>query len=424
MIELQVLSRVMRQKNMSFLTLNGITDDYFITYKDEYEYIKNHVQEYGNVPDAETFLNKFPEFTIVDVTETDKYLIDTFNEEHLYSITVPVITKVAEYLQTDSKAAVEYLQSMLPQLAQKTAITGVDIISTASTRLEQWNEKKTNKDQYFIPTGFEELDEILGGWSRGEELVVIFARTGQGKTWILLKSLEHAWKMNKVVGLLEPEMSPVKTGYRFDTLHGNISSRALMRGDEIEEYANYIEALKKSDTPFFVAHPSDFKRKVTVSKLKSWVAANKIEVLAIDGITYLTDERHQRGDNKTTALTNISEDLMDLSIELKIPVIIVSQSNREGISKDNDEAPSLENIRDSDGIAHNASTVIAAKQKGPGIELSIRKNRNGTSGDKLLYYWDPDKGIFRYVPSEESPVDDSAKIQEARNAYQDGSEIF
>lgn len=424
MIELQVLSRVMKQKNMSFLTLNGITDDYFITYKDEYDYIKKHTEEYGNVPDAETFLNKFPDFTILDVAETDKYLVDTFNEEHLYSITVPIVTKVAEYLQTDSKAAVEYLQSVLPQLTQKTAITGVDIISTANLRLDQWNEKKQNKENFFIPTGFEELDQVLGGWSRGEELVVIFARTGQGKTWVLLKSLEHAWKMNKVVGLLEPEMSAIKTGYRFDTLSGNISSRALTRGEDLTEYENYIKLLQKSKTPFFVAHPSDFKRKVTVSKLRSWVEANKIEVLAIDGITYLTDERHERGDNKTTSLTNISEDLMDLSIQLKIPVLIVSQSNREGINKDRDEAPELENIRDSDGIAHNASTVIAAKQKGPGIELNVRKNRNGSSGDKLLYYWDVDKGIFRYIPSEESPIDDEDKIQEVRNTYQDGSEVF
>lgn len=409
---------------MSFLTLNGITDDYFITYKDEYDYISTHFTEYGNVPDSETFLNKFPEFTLLDVTESDRYLIDTFNEEHLYAITVPVVTKVAEYLQTDSKAAVEYLQSVLPQLTQKTAITGTDIISTANMRLEQWNEKRGNKESFFIPTGFEELDQILGGWSRGEELVVIFARTGQGKTWVLLKSLEHAWKMNKVVGLLEPEMTAIKTGYRFDTLNGNMSSKALIRGEEIENYESYIKQLQKNTTPFFVAHPSDFKRKVTVSKLKSWVEANKIEVLAIDGITYLADERHQKGDNKTTALTNISEDLMDLSIQLKIPVIVVSQSNRDGASKENDEAPSLENIRDSDGIAHNASTVIAAKQKGPGIELSIRKNRNGMSGDKLLYYWDADKGIFRYIPSEESAVDDSTKIEQVRNTYQDGSEIF
>ena len=83
MIELQVLSRVLKERNASLLTLNGITEEYFITYPDEYTFIMNHLKEYGNVPDKETFLAKFSNFTIVDVTESDKYLIETFNEEHL-----------------------------------------------------------------------------------------------------------------------------------------------------------------------------------------------------------------------------------------------------------------------------------------------------------------------------------------------------
>ena len=55
---------------------------------------------------------------------------------------------------------------------------------------------------------------------------------------------------------------------------------------------------------------------------------NKLDILGIDGITYLTDERYKKGDNRTTMLTNISEDLISLSIELKIPIIVVVQSNR------------------------------------------------------------------------------------------------
>lgn len=424
MIEMQVLSRVLNEKNLSILRLNGITDDYFVTYAEEYQFLMDHYNKFGNVPDKETFLNKFKDFVIIDVNESDKYLIDTFNEEHLYSITVPVLNKISEIIQTDSRAAVEYLQSQLPTLAIRNSVTGVDIISKARQRLEEWERKKTNPENYFIPTGFKELDEILGGWQMGEEFAVIFSRTGQGKTWILVKTLEHSWKMGKVVGLIEPEMTAIKTGYRFDTINANISSRSLLRGYELQQYNEHIEKLEKSEIPFYVAHPRDFNRKVTVQKLRSWVEANKIDVLAIDGISYLKDDRYQRGDSRATSLTNISEDLMDLSIELGIPVIVVAQSNREGANKENEEAPDVENIRDSDGIAFNASTIIAAKQKGPGIELVVRKNRNGISGDKLLYYWDPDVGIFRYVPSEDSAIDDSRAIEEVRNTYQDGSEVF
>lgn len=422
MIELQVLSRVLKERSASLLTLNGITEDYFITYPDEYSFIMNHFKEYGNVPDKETFLSKFSNFTLVDVTESDKYLIEAFNEEHLYSLTVPVINKLADIIQTDSKAAVEYLQSQLPSLIQNNVVLGVDIVSQARERQREWQERRENKERFCIPTGFEELDEITGGWQRGEEFAVLFARTGQGKSWILIKTLEHAWRIGKRVGLIEPEMSAIKTGYRFDTLSGNISNSALTRGEDAPDYEKYIEQLSKNEIPFFVASPKDFRRNITVSKLRAFIESNKLDILGVDGISYLKDERKQRGDNRTTGLTNISEDLMDLSIELKIPIIVVCQSNREG-AKD-DDAPDLENIRDSDGIAYNASTVVAARQKGPGIELTIRKNRNGKSGDKLIYLWDIDKGTFQYIPNEEAERDNSEDIKKAKEDFKDGSEVF
>ena len=422
MVELQILSRVIKDKNASILTLNGITQDYFITYGEEYSYIMNHFKNYGNVPDKETFLSKFPNFTLIDVTETDAYLIETFNEEHLYSLTVPVINKLAEIIQTDSRAAVEFLQSKLPYLTQNNVVIGKDIISQANERYAEWEARTQNRQNFCIPTGFKELDEITGGWQRGEEFSVIFARTGQGKSWILIKTLEHAWKIGKRVGLVEPEMSANKTGYRFDTLSGNMSNTSLMRGEKLDDYQNYIQNLQKSETPFFVASPKDFRRNITVSKLRAFVESNKLDILGIDGISYLKDERQQRGDNRTTGLTNISEDLMDLSIELKIPIIVVCQSNREGAKED--DAPDLENIRDSDGIAYNASTVIAIRQKGPGIEMAVRKNRNGRNGDKLIYLWDIDKGIFQYIPSEEAERDNSQEIERAREEFKSGKEVF
>lgn len=424
MVELQLLSRVIKDKNASILTLNGITSDYFITYAEEYSYIMNHLKTYGNVPDKETFLSKFPNFTLVDVTETDAYLIETFNEEHLYSLTVPVINKLAEIIQTDSRAAVEYLQSKLPELRQHDVVIGKDIISAASERLAEWQDRKQNKEKFCIPTGFQELDQITGGWQRGEEFGVIFARSGQGKSWLLIKSLEHAWKLGKRVGLIEPEMSANKTGYRFDTLSANMSNRNLTRGEEIEGYEKYVQELMQKETPFFVAAPKDFRRNITVSKLRSFVESNKLDILGIDGISYLKDERAQRGDNRTTALTNISEDLMDLSIDLKIPIIVVCQSNREGAKED--DAPDLENIRDSDGIAYNASIVIAARQKAPGIELSIRKNRNGRTGDKLIYTWDIDSGVFHYFSDGESDTvqDTSQPVSRPKEGFNDGSEVF
>ena len=145
--------------------------------------------------------------------------------------------------------------------------------------------------------------------------------------------------------------------------------------------------MKKKKNKYKVTIPHDFNKKITVSKIKNFVQKNKIDILGIEGITYLTDERYNKGDTRTTMLTNISEDLMTLSIELKIPILVVVQSNRSGVNKDSEETPDLENIKDSDGIAANATKVLAIKQKVNEnvIQLSVRKHRDGRTGQTLLY---------------------------------------
>lgn len=417
MIELQILNYVLKNKSTKILSENNITEDYFNQYSDEYKYIIEHLQEYGNVPDTETFLDKFPDFDIINVSESTEYIVNTIREEHLYSKAVPILTKMSELLQTDSYNAVDYLKSVIPDLKIENRSRGIDIIKQADSRLQEWQETRNNSETRFLPTGFPELDEEIGGLHMGEELLVLFARTGQGKSWVAIKMLEHIWKViKKPIGILEPEMSANKTGYRFDTVHKNISSKALYRGEEIQGYHKYISRLSNIDVPFIVSHPSDFEKMVTVSKLRQWVEDNHFCVLCVDGISYLQDERKQRGDNKTTQLTNISEDLMQLSIDLKIPVIVVVQSNRSGTEQ---EDLQLENIRDSDGIAYNASIVLSIQQKETGLQIRSNKVRNGKNNIKLLYKWDTDHGIFENIPQPEKGEQEQEKAEDLRRRYHD-----
>ena len=400
MVSLQILNKIISTKDISIITDNNLTIDYFLEYEDEYSFIKEHFDNYKNVPDTETFINKFPDFELLEVNESDRYLVDAIREEYLYSKSVPVIKKAAELLKSDSNEASRYLQSELVNLTPNYTTPYVDIIHSNS-RVEMFEDKSNNKDKWFIPTGFEELDDIIYGWQCGEEFVVIFARTGIGKSWVLVKTVQHAWEIGKNVGYISPEMSADKIGYRFDTLNNHFSNMALVRGDKskvsIDEYRQYNEKLAEHNNRILVSTPMDFNKQVTVGKLRTFVQANNLDMLAIDGITYMTDERYKRGDNKTTSLTNISEDLMALSCELKIPILVVVQSNRGGTEKD---TPDLEDIRDSDGIAHNATKVISLNQKEEALVMKIKKNRDGKIGDKLTYLWDIDLGEFTWMPGD------------------------
>ena len=398
MIALQVLNKILSTQDGKILTEYALTPDHFVGYEKEYDFIKQHLDNFKKVPDKATFLNNFPDFELIDVKEDTEYLINSLKEEELYYRSAEVIQTAAEKLKSNANDAVNYLQTKLVELQPSEVIKGVDILSQSRLRFEEYKNKQNSTVPFYIKTGFSELDDIIGGWAKGEEFVVFFARTGMGKSWMLVKSMATAIEQGYNVGYISPEMSANKIGYRFDTVMSNFSNRDLVRGNAVNGYENYIDTLSKIPAKFLVTTPKDFQRNITVSKLKAYCMNNDLDILAIDGITYLRDERRQRGDNKTTMLTNISEDLMSLSCDLGIPILTVVQSNREGVKQDSEGTPELENIRDSDGIAFNATKVISLKQNSGCLEMCVKKHRDGEFGGTLNYTWNIDKGEFRYMP--------------------------
>lgn len=399
MVALQILSQVLQTKDISIIENNQLTVDYFPEYQEEFEYILSHYKEYGNVPDKLTFLSQFEDFEIVEVEEREDYLVDKIREEYLYYKSVPVVQNIAKLLKTDANAATEYMLQAIKDLQPNYKLGGTDIIKQAEQRLNAYIDKRDNQDNWFFTTGFPELDDIVHGINRKEEFLVLYARVNQGKSWVLEKICTHIWEIGFNVGYISPEMGELSIGYRFDTLHSNFSNRDLMYGNkDFDEnaYKKYIEDLKQKQNKFIVATPLDFDNRITISKLRNFIKQYNLDMLAIDGITYLSDERGKRNDNKTTSLTNISEDIKTLNMELGVPIAVVVQANRSGaIDKESDDLPELESIRDSDGISHNATIVLAIKQGPDGvITLQVKKQRNGRVGDKISYNWNPDIGEF------------------------------
>lgn len=410
MVALQILCKCMASGNIDLIEDNQLTEEYFSGsgYGEERNFIVDHYKKYGNTPDTVTFLAKFPDDEIVEVTESDRYLVETIREEYLYYKSVPVVQKIADLLKTDANAAAEYMIKATKELQPNYNLGGIDIVAEGMTRYNEFVERKEKQDEWFFTTGFPELDDVIHGIQRREELVVLFARTNQGKSWVLEKICTHIWEIGFNVGYISPEMGASSIGYRFDTLYKQFDNKALMWGNEEvtnEDYKKYIDELSQRKNKFIVATPNDFDRKITITKLRNWIKQYNLQAIAIDGITYLSDERGKRNDNKTTSLTNISEDLMSLSMEMGIPVLAVVQANRGGVvDNDTDDLPELESIRDSDGISFNASKVISLRQSKEGdLLLQIKKQRNGLVGKKLAYKWNANIGEFVFIGINETP---------------------
>ena len=173
MVVLQCINKIIQTSDYDIVLNNNLSKEMFLQYEDEFEYIDNFYKQYKKVPDKETFLNQFPDFNLIEVAESDKYLIDKINEEYLYFKTVPVVQNVAEKLKSNSDEAVEYLLQEIPKLTALQRTEGIDIIQKAEQRFNEYQEKLTGKDEQYITTGFEELDTIFKGFNRRRRISCI-----------------------------------------------------------------------------------------------------------------------------------------------------------------------------------------------------------------------------------------------------------
>ena len=139
------INYILSKSDDSILINNQITPDFFTEYPQEIEFLVSHKEQYGNVPDKETFLEKFPDFDIIEVSETERYLVDTIREEHLYSNAVPIVQKFAELLKSDSNEAAEYLRTQMQYLQPNYSIGGTDITKQSEQRYIEYTQVKQNQ---------------------------------------------------------------------------------------------------------------------------------------------------------------------------------------------------------------------------------------------------------------------------------------
>lgn len=396
-IQNQVLNKILDDKDTTLISLNNLTEEFFSDYKEEFRFIKEHIDKYGNCPDKETFLSKFPEFDIIEVSETKDYLIDELFDDRNKRILAKVFNKVRDLLNQDKvDEAMQVYAGATETVLKAKHMKSVDII-TDTSRYSRYVEKIRNFDTFYVKTGFPELDKIIGGWDRQEELATIIARTNMGKSWVLLKTALAAAEQGLNVGLYSGEMSEDKVGYRFDTLFSHISNGALTHGSDkvMNDYKRYIDTLPSSIKGHIrVYTPAMNDGLAGVTALRGFIEKDNLDMLCIDQHSLLSDDRNAR--NPVEKASNISRDLKTLQVLKKIPIISVSQQNRESTENGIDTT----HIAQSDRIGQDSTIVIAFEQKDSVLTMHLLKSRDSSKGNCLKYAIDLDHGIFRYIPIE------------------------
>lgn len=419
--QLQILNKVLQNKDYSLVSLNNLTEDYFFNYKAEFNYIKNHYETYGSVPDKLTFLNNFPDFDMVEVSEPNSFLLEQLVKDYNTGYLATRFNDIKKLLETgQTDKAVDYFMRSVDNLHVGSTLQSTDLIRDHS-RYDRFLDRTSDMSQYYISTGFKELDAIIGGIDRKNENMVIAARTGIGKSWTLIKIAVAASQQGLTVGIYSGEMTADKVGYRVDTLLGHIDNIAITRGKGYitKRYKEYMDSLVSSGYgPIKVLTPADINGPATVDALRAFIEKEHLDILLIDQYSLLEDNSHAKA--LWERVGNISKSIKNLQVMKQIPIVSVSQMNR---TKNEDDSQDTTQIGLADRIGQDATLVIMLSREDDRLTLNTVKVRDGGDGKKLTYHADFNTGEFLYLPEELNDTD-AKKAREEYMPAGNGGNVF
>ena len=292
-LEKSLLLGIVRDKNWDVLLLNNITKDCFSVANYElYEYIKKFANE-GKYPDIRIVSNVF------DISEEmlREYLMignlnelcDVLHNEYVKNQLEYKIGQLNDFvseMETDPVKYIDRLSRVVEDVRQISYHTkSVDLFENIEEIL------KIDKSNV-ISTGFKELDDKLIGFKRGEELVVLAGRTGQGKTWMGLKfAMSAAFQGNKV-GLYSGEMSTQQ-------LQERMLCCAKPTYTSTQEEA--MKVIKEKDAFVRVITQKELRRRANVSDIEEFIIRDNLDMVVIDQLSLMEDNTSKpRNTTQTT----------------------------------------------------------------------------------------------------------------------------
>ena len=253
-------------------------------------------------------------------------------------------------------------------------------------------------------TGFSDIDTRLMGGIHSSDLIVIAGRPGMGKTSLAMNIAEHiAVYENKPVAIFSLEMARDQLLLR---ILSSISSvpQSRLRDSRYLKSEEWLELTKASakiyDAPMYIDDTAGISPMEIRAKLRR--LAIKEKDLALVVVDYLQLMKIKgRTDSREQEISEISRSMKAIAKEFKIPVIALSQLNRN-VEARGDKRPMMSELRESGAIEQDADIVLLIyrdevynqETQDKGIaEINIAKHRNGPTGEFKLK-WIPEMTKF------------------------------
>ncbi|HEX2424536.1 MAG TPA: replicative DNA helicase [Actinomycetota bacterium] len=256
-----------------------------------------------------------------------------------------------------------------------------DLVDQAMTDLE----KIQNRESAFagVPTGFRDVDALMSGMQPGN-LIVVAARPGVGKSSLVTNLARNvAVEGREPVAMFSLEMSRWEIGMRLLCAEARVPWDSI-RNKRVgaDDWGRIVQAAEMlHDAPLSIVDSGNVTIVDIRAKARRLSARRQgLGLIIVDYLQLMS--HHRRVDNRQQEIAEISRSLKLLAKELEIPVIAVSQLNRDP-ERRQDKRPQLSDLRESGAIEQDADVVmfIHRDDSDPAkkglADLIVAKHRNG-----------------------------------------------
>jgi replicative DNA helicase len=251
-----------------------------------------------------------------------------------------------------------------------------------------------------ISTGFVEFDRMTSGM-HPSEMIVIAARPSMGKTALAMNIAEHVAVNEKLsVGVFSLEMSSQQLVQRLLCSRARVNLQKVRDGflGERDFPSLTAAASKLAEAKIFIDDSASLTILELRAKARRLKAQQDVQLIIVDYLQLLRSTSRRAQDNRQLEISEISAGLKGLAKELKIPLIVVAQLNRQPEARSGGK-PRLSDLRESGSIEQDADLVgllvrpeiyeedeEARAEKAGEAELIIAKQRNGPVGEISLTF--------------------------------------
>ncbi|MGX7577178.1 replicative DNA helicase [Candidatus Vidania fulgoroideorum] len=312
-----------------------------------------------------------------DIKKYIKILKEKSHLRNILNILIKGIKKIN--LNIKSKMVINYINTKFSKLDSNYKETFFSIYSILKNVMKNILSKRSN----FLKSGFKKLDNLINGFKYGE-LIIIAGRPSTGKTAFCINLCKNLSLINRVpILLFSLEMSKEQILIRLISCMSKVCSSNIFLNKISKKDFSKINNIKKilKYMKIFINDITNFN--ILDIKIEIYKIFKKYGFVVVI-IDYIQLIKYKNFINKYNELSEISRILKSISKELNIPIICLSQLNRN-IDQRIDKKPILSDLRDSGSIEQDADmvfflTVKKEKLNYKEINMYVTKNRNGPTG--------------------------------------------